>query len=61
LRGSLWESDRGADKIAFGKLDAAMTQNFDALAAIGKVLKGAAGDLLIVVSGCEDPQFSGAR
>jgi hypothetical protein len=27
LRGSLWESDRGADKVAFGKLDAAMTQN----------------------------------
>jgi hypothetical protein len=27
LRGSLWESDRGADKVAFGKLDAAITQN----------------------------------
>jgi hypothetical protein len=26
-RGPLWESDRGADKVAFGKLYAAMTQN----------------------------------
>jgi hypothetical protein len=25
--GPLWERDRGADKVAFGKLDAAMTQN----------------------------------
>ena len=27
VRGPLWEGDRGADKVAFGKLDAAMTQN----------------------------------
>jgi hypothetical protein len=34
-RGPLWEGDRGADKVAFGKLDAAMAQNIVS----GRVMK----------------------
>jgi hypothetical protein len=34
-RGSLWETDRGADKVAFGKLDAAIAQNIVS----GRVMK----------------------
>jgi hypothetical protein len=34
-RGPLWEIDRGADRVSFGKLDAAMTQNIVS----GRVMK----------------------